>query len=69
MMKLVVVHCGLIFEMATKDVNENTPFGESDQSEKSLTLGLKGFSLLHSSAESAPVQDSSHHRHQGCDDW
>ena len=53
----------------TKYVNQNNLFGENDQSEKSLTLGPKGFSLLHSSAESAPVQDSSHHRHQGCDDW
>ena len=55
-----------MFEMSTKDVNEDTPPGESDQSEKSFTFGLKGFSLLHSSAL---VQDGSHRHHQGGDDW
>ena len=39
----------LIFHISTEDANEDTLPGESDQSEKSFTLGLKGFSLLHSS--------------------
>ena len=52
--------------MSTEDANEDTLPGESDKSEKSFTLGLKGFSLLHSSP---PDQSGSHHHHHCGDDW
>ena len=55
---MVALQGDLIFETSTKD--------ENDKSEKSLTFGLKGFSLLHSSP---PDQSGSHHHHHCGDDW
>ena len=64
MMKVVVVHSG---STRWPDIlNVNRVSTESDQSEKSFTLGLKGFSLLHSSP---PDQSGSHHHHHCGDDW